>query len=120
MSATAASDAPCIAQAWYSPESWRQLEEAIAAAGMPKTMLCDSYAEFAARFDSMVREFERQGVRVEKVSIDVPHMVAWCRRWGLEINNAGRTRYGAMLALADGDREKLDARGFVDRTRAEH
>jgi hypothetical protein len=120
MSAMAANDAPCIGQAWYSPESWRQLEEAIAAAGMPKEYLCSSYAEFVTRFDSMAREFERQGFRIEKISVDVPHMVKWCKRWGLEINNAGRTRYVSMLGLADGDCAKVDARGFVDRTRTEH
>jgi hypothetical protein len=124
MSRMAASGAPSpsegvIGQAWYTPESFRQLEEAIAAAGMPRTMLC-SYAEFVTRFGDMARGFERQGFRVEKVPVDVPHMVAWCKRWGLEINNAGRTRYVGMLGLSDGDREKLDKMPVVDRTRVQH
>jgi hypothetical protein len=106
--------------AWYTPESWRQLEEAIAAAGMPKAMLASSYAEFVAQYDAFARGFERQGVRVEKTPIDVPHMVAWCKRWGLSINAAGRSKYAAALAGHGGDREELDRRGFVDRTRAEH
>jgi len=108
-----------IGQAWYSPESFRQLKEAVAAQGMPKGVLCSSYAEFVTRFDAMARGFASQGFRVEKVSVDVPHMVAWCKRWGLEINNAGRTRYVATLGLADGDSEKTDSMRFVDRTRAE-
>ena len=109
-----------INQAWYTPESWLQLEEAIAAAGMPKNMLCASYEEFLAMFDDFAREWEKQGVRVVKVSIDVPHMVAWCKRWGLPINNMGRSKYGAALAAAGGDREELDRLGFVDLPRAEH
>jgi hypothetical protein len=106
--------------AWYSPESWRQLEEAIAAAGMPRNMLADSYAEFIAAFDSFAREFERHGVPVEKLPIDVPHMVSWCERWGLRIDATGRAKYGAALALADGDTADMDAHGFVDLPRAEH
>jgi len=120
MSAMAASDAPCIGQAWYTPESFRQLEEAIKAAGMPKEYLCSSYAEYIAAFDSIAREFKRHGFGVEKVPVDVSHMVAWCGRWGLKINNAGRTRYVAMLGLADGDCEKMDGLEFVDPTRTEH
>ena len=112
--------ASVVGQAWYTAEGWRQLEEAVAAAGLPKGALCSSYAEFVARFDGMAREAARQGVKVEKTPIDVPHMVAWCKRWGLQINSAGRTKYGAVLAAAGGSREKMDAMRFVDRTRAEH
>jgi hypothetical protein len=109
-----------VGQAWYTPESFRQLEEAIAAQGMARSMLCSSYAEFVTQFDVMTRGFAAKGFRVEKTLIDVPHMVAWCKRWGLELNSAGRTRYGAMLSLSGGDREKMDNKRFVDRTRMEH
>ena len=53
-------------QAWYTPESWRQLEEAIAAAGMPKNMLCASYAEFVDAYNVYARGFEGRGVRVRE------------------------------------------------------
>ena len=87
---------------------------------MPANTVCASYAEFVARFDVMARGFASQGFRVEKVFVDVPHMTAWCKRWGLSINNAGRTRYVSMLGLSDGDRAKADSVRFVDRTRVEH
>lgn len=109
-----------VAQAWFTPASWVQLEEAIAAAGMPKTVLADSYEDFVSAFDCFVREFARQGIRVEPTPIDVPHMVAWCARWGLRIDSAGRTKYVAALAMADGNLAEVDRRPFVDRTRTEH
>ena len=84
-----------IAQAWFTPASWALLEAAIAAAGMPQTILADSYEDFISAFDCFARGFEEQGIRVEKLPINVPHMVEWCSRWGLEINSAGRARYGA-------------------------
>jgi hypothetical protein len=114
------SQADVIAQAWYEPQSWVLLEAAIAAAGMPKTMLVGSYEDFVSAFDCFVREFARQGIRVEPTPIDVPHMVAWCARWGLRIDSVGRTKYVAALAMAGGDLAEVDRRPFVDRTRTEH
>jgi hypothetical protein len=113
-------EAVAIAQAWYTPESWRHLEAAVAKAGLPKDTLCSSYEVFVAKWERMAREFERRGVKAEKTPIDVSHMVAWCARWGLSLDGKGRAKYGAMLAAVDGDCAKLDRSGFVDRTRAEH
>ena len=109
-----------VAQAWFTPASWVQLEEAIAAAGMPKTVLADSYEDFVAAFGRFARGFEERGIRVEKLPIDVPHMVDWCSHWDLKIDSAGRAKYGAALALAGGDLAEVDRRPFVDRTRTEH
>jgi hypothetical protein len=105
--------------AWYTPESWRQLEEAIAAAGMPKDMLASSYAKFVAQFDQSVRAFEKHGVKVMKAPVDVPHMVRWCGRQGLDIDAAGRSKYGLALTLVSGDRGRMDDTGLDDRMRRE-
>jgi len=60
-------DEAVVGAAWYTPASWLQLEEAVAAAGLPKTILAGSYAEFVVAFDAQARTFARQGVKVEKV-----------------------------------------------------
>ena len=109
-----------VAQAWFTPASWVQLEEAIAAAGMPKTVLADSYEDFVSAFGRFARGFEERGIRVDPMPIDVPHMVAWCARWGLRIDSVGRTKYVAALAMAGGDLAEVDRRPFVDRIRTEH
>jgi hypothetical protein len=118
----AASEAPGgrIAQAFYTPESWRQLEAAVAEAGLPKDTLCASYESFVAKWKRLALEFERHGVAVDKLPIDVSHMVAWCARWGLSLDAKGRSKYGVALATTGGDSAALDRSGFVDRTRAEH
>ena len=108
------------ALAWYSPESWRQLEEAVQAAGLPRTMLAATYEEFIAMFDDVARRFRDEGIAYEKVTIDVPHMVKWCKRWGIKPDSMGRAKYGAALSLSGGAREELDRREFEDRTRTEH
>jgi hypothetical protein len=79
-----------LGQAWYTPETWRQLEAAVAEAGMPKDTLCSSYEVFVAKYERMARECEERGVKVEKRPVDVAQMVAWCARWGLR-NDAQRS-----------------------------
>ena len=100
-----------MALAWYSPETWRQLA-AISEAHIEK-----NYRDFVRTFESMAREFAVQGVVVEKVIIDVDHMLAWCHRHGYEIDSTGRATYGAMLQAAGGDPKVLDKTPIVDKTR---
>src|ERR1700733_13084071 len=107
MSDTRPQDA-AVAQAWFTPASWVQLEEAIAAAGMPEIVLADSYEDFVSAFDCFVREFATQGIRVEPLPIEVPHMLAWCARCRSRIDSAGRTKYVAALAVAGGDLAQVD------------
>ena len=45
--------------------------------------------EYVAGLEAEAREFDRQGIDVEPVPIDVPHMPAWCAKLGLEIDTIG-------------------------------
>jgi hypothetical protein len=67
--------------AWYSSEAWKQLE----------------------------RRFAAQGIEVEKVSVDIDHMVEWCRRRGYEPDDKGRSIYGVMLLMTREYPDALDA-----------
>ncbi len=87
-----------IGQVWYSLEAWRELERAVAAAGLGER-LC-SHAEFVAEFDRFVRKCEKRGERVKKVSIVVPDMVAWIDQRGYKFDAAARRRYAAFAARA--------------------
>jgi hypothetical protein len=97
--------------AWYSPQAWRQL------AAIPEAHIEKSYDDFVRTFESMAREFAVHGIVVEKIIIDVDHMVAWLRRHGYDIDNPGRAKYGAMLMVAGGDPKVLDKTPIVDNTR---
>jgi hypothetical protein len=97
-----------LAMAWYTPASWRQLQEAVGAGD-------DSYEEFVRRVDEQIRLFAARGIVVEKMLIDVPHMLAWCKRHGYGVNDSkGRATYGAMLQMADRDLAELDRMDFED------
>jgi hypothetical protein len=100
--------------AWYTPRSWRELE------AVTDEPLC-SYDEFVRKSAEHIRRFEAEGIRAERILIDVAHMAAWCKRQGLRVDSKGRSMYGAALLAAGGDTAELDALGFEDRSkRAAH
>jgi hypothetical protein len=87
----------CAAVAWYTPESWRQLQAAACDA------LC-SYAEFLQNTEAIVLGFKAQGIAAEKVTVDVAHMAAWCKRHGYPISDTrSRAAYGSILGMHRGE-----------------
>jgi hypothetical protein len=78
--------------AWYTPMSWRRLQE------VTEAPLAESYEAYVALTEKMIREFEERGIVVVKSVVDVDDMAAWCRKNGYRINARGRATYGAMVA----------------------
>lgn len=99
-----------MGMAWYSPEAWRQLE------AFPKAGIKKSYRDYLRDFKSALRNFASQGIKVEKFSIDIDRMIAWCHRRAYEIDDKGGAVYGAMLVMARDHPDALDA-PIVDNTR---
>jgi hypothetical protein len=92
-----------MAIAWYSPATWRQLQDAAGA-----DALC-SYGEFVRKTEDLLRGFRAQGVPADKVSIDVDHMSAWCKRHGYPISDASsRSAYGSILSMHGGKLFDID------------
>jgi len=92
-----------VAVAWYTPATWRQLQDIAGA-----DTLC-SYAKFTRKTEKMLRGFKVKGIRAEKVAIDVGHMSAWCNRHGYPISDAGsRAAYGSILAMHGGKLFDID------------
>jgi hypothetical protein len=97
--------------AWYTPEAWAQLE------AMPEARIEKSYQDFVRTFERIVQGCAAQGVQVEKLTIDVAEMTAWCHRHGYEVDSKGRATYGSVLLLARDDPEVMN-RPPIDRTRS--
>jgi hypothetical protein len=91
-----------VGMAWFSPASWEQLR------AVAEDELTGSYDDFVRKVERQMRAFEARGFTVAKVVVDVPHMVAWCRRHGLRVTSTSRAKYGAALLAAGGDRDALD------------
>jgi hypothetical protein len=94
---------------WYTPDGWRRLR-AIA------DDVVMSYPEFVRKTERLTREFEARGIAVDKHTIDVDHMVEWCRRHGHAVDGRGRMLYGTVLASHGGKLFDLDT-PIVDPTR---
>jgi hypothetical protein len=89
---------------WYTPESWERLRAVADDVVM-------TFAEFEQKAERKVRQLEAEGFAVEKVMIDVDHMVAWCRRKGYRVNDSkARAAYGTAVQMArDTGRDVLEA-----------
>ena len=89
-----------IGMSWYTPESWERLR---AVADDRATLgTFDAYQRKAER---AIREFAAQGIKVEKVLLDIDDLVRWCRREGYAIDQRGRAAYGVALLVSVGDPE---------------
>lgn len=92
-----------MAIAWYSPTTYRQLQDIAGA-----DALC-SYGEFVKKTEDLLRGFRAQGIAADKVPIDVGHMSAWCKRHGYPISAASsRAAYGSVLSMHRGELFDID------------
>jgi hypothetical protein len=82
-----------LALCWYTPESYAALRAVDDEPVEDPT----SYAEFLVRANRLAADFKRQGVRVEKVLIDIDLARQWCRDNGFKFDNAGRSAYCAAI-----------------------
>jgi hypothetical protein len=95
---------PTLAMPWFTPEGWQQLK----AVADDAQALIGTHEEFVRKTAGAMRMFKKRRIAVEKFTIDVDHMTAWCRRHGHRIDSRGRAMYGALLALHDGKLFDLD------------
>ena len=86
-----------VAMGWYTAATWAQLK------AIPEARIEMSYPGFVRNFETLVRKFAAEGVKVQKVAIDVDQMVAWCHRNGYAIDTTGRALFGTVAAMARED-----------------
>jgi len=82
-----------MGMAWYTEAQWPQLR-AISADG-PR--LEETYAEWVSLAERRFEELKKQGIRVEKVPVDLKDMFAWCRELGRPVDAQGRAGYVTFL-----------------------
>jgi hypothetical protein len=79
--------------AWYQREQWDRLRELAADAhGLEEQY--DAWLASAERTLAMVRS---QGLKVERVVVDVEEIAAWCARAGRRFDGKARSEYVAEL-----------------------
>jgi hypothetical protein len=78
-----------LAIAWYTPETLEELR------AVAEHKVAATYEEFVSCAEEMIADLERRGIRCEKVLIDIPAIVHWCRNNGYRVNSRGIAAYGA-------------------------
>ncbi len=80
-----------VGVAWYLADQWELLRER---ADDPE-VLVERYEDWVEQADRMVALFKSQGMRVEKVEVDVEEVVAWCKAAGRPFDSKARAEYAS-------------------------
>jgi hypothetical protein len=79
---------------WYDAAQYAQLRKQAADAGRLDTTF-EAWERNATRVFESLRQ---QGVRVEKVAVDVEDLVRWCQAHGRPLDGSARAQFVAELA----------------------
>ena len=79
--------------AWFRPEQWSRLLEI----SEDRQDLEETFAEWESLAEEKLRDLSAQGVKAEKVTIDVEELLVWCKKTGLSVNASARSRYVAEV-----------------------
>jgi hypothetical protein len=91
-----------LGMAWYTPEAWARLK------AIPEARVDMSYRAYVRNYDAYVRRFVAEGIKVERVAVDVDQMLAWCHRNGYAVDTTGRAIFSTVLTMARDDPRVLD------------
>lgn len=84
--------ADSLTVAWYTPEYWEELR---ATAKDPETIPA-TFAEWEATAAKRLKELEAEGKRkIEKVIVEIPALLDWLKREGLDNTTQNRAAYAA-------------------------
>ena len=82
-----------VAFSWYQHDEWEKLK----ATAADKKDLDDSYDEWKSNASSAIQDLRDEGQLIQKVSIKVDQLEAWCEEEGVDNNSEARTRYAVNL-----------------------
>ena len=91
-----------LGMAWYTPEAWAQLK------AIPEARIEMSYRAYVRNYEAYARRFAAEGIKVERVAVNVDQMLAWCHRNGYAVDTTGRAIFGIVLTMARDDPCVLD------------
>ena len=79
--------------AWFRPAQWSRLLEI----SEDREDLEETFAEWESLAKEKLRDLRAQGIRAEKVTVDVEELLVWCQSRGLSVNASARSQYVADL-----------------------
>ena len=82
-----------IAFCWYQRDEWEKLK----ATAADKDDLDDTYDEWKSNASSAIQDLRDDGQLIQKVSIKIDQLEAWCEEEGVDNNSQARSRYAMNL-----------------------
>ena|SRR5215207_6568566 len=86
------SSTPVIGVAWYRPEQWETLRNA----SVDRDKLEETYAEWLADAERVVKQLQQQGLRVIKVEVEITDLLVWCGGQRIPLDGEARSNYAAF------------------------
>lgn len=84
-----ASRGPATGFGWLDKEQWHRLRQV----ADDKDKLDDTFEQWELNASHAFRQLQQNGVRVEKVNIDVDELVSWCKANGHPVTSEYRAQY---------------------------
>ena len=86
------SSTPVIGVAWYQPDQWETLQNV----AVDRDKLEETYAEWLADAERVVKQLQQKGLRVIKVDIQVTDLMLWCENQRIPLDGEARSKYTAF------------------------
>lgn len=80
---------------WYRPDTWRRLKKIIPD---PENYF-DTYEEWAAHAEKLLKGLTDQGIPAEKCFIDPDEMLAWANSQNRKLDSRARSEYAAIVYM---------------------
>lgn len=75
--------------AWYRRDQWSQLRDAAA----DPDVLENTYEEWLGVTQKTIVDFASEGIRTERVTLDVEELVEWCRSNKRNVDSSARAEF---------------------------
>ena len=79
--------------AWYAEDQWALLRQV----SVDSDKLEPTHAEWLKGAEARYDELKKKGVKVDKVTVDVNDLTAWCREMGRPVDNESRALYAVFF-----------------------
>ncbi len=90
--------------AWYLPEQWGKLREI----SEDKDSLEETYETWLLNAENTLDQIAGAGAKIERVTVDVDQLRAWCRSRGCRIDAKSCARFAAHLLRQRGKEPETD------------
>ena len=78
--------------AWYDRAQWQRLREVAA----DPERLENSYDEWVAMAEKIIRDLEATGMLIERVPVDTEDLIVWCNERARPIDGEARAEYAGQ------------------------